>query len=61
MEAERPLARGTAHPLWPLFVLALGADVLALVLAHPRLAPLEVKGKEEPVEAYLLRGLAGGS
>ena len=35
MEAERPLARGAAHPLWPLFVLALGAGVLALVLAHP--------------------------
>jgi adenylate cyclase len=35
VEAERPLARGTAHPLWPLFVLALGAGVLALVLAHP--------------------------
>jgi class 3 adenylate cyclase len=26
-----------------------------------RLAPLEVKGKGEPVEAFLLRGLAGGS
>ena len=35
MEAERPLARAAAHPLWPLFLLALGAGVLALVLAHP--------------------------
>lgn len=105
MEAKRPLARGTAHPLWRLFLLALGAGVLAhsavdeswenhpahfwLVLTAARLeseapvggvvigaetaaalppgavlerlAPLEVKGKEEPVDAYLLRGLAGGS
>jgi adenylate cyclase len=35
VEAERPLAGGAAHPLWPLFVLALGAGVLVLVLAHP--------------------------
>jgi adenylate cyclase len=35
VEAERPLARAAAHPLWPLFLLALGAGVLALVLAHP--------------------------
>ncbi|HET7808045.1 MAG TPA: adenylate/guanylate cyclase domain-containing protein [Gaiellaceae bacterium] len=35
MEAERPLAGGAAHPLWPLFVLAVGAGVLVLVLAHP--------------------------
>jgi adenylate cyclase len=27
--------RRAAHPLWPLFVLAAGAGVLALVLAHP--------------------------
>jgi adenylate cyclase len=35
VEAERPLAGGAAHPLWPLFVLAVGAGVLVLVLAHP--------------------------
>ena len=35
MEADRPLGRGAAHPLWPLFVLIVGAAVLVLVLAHP--------------------------
>ena len=35
MEADRPLGRGAAHPLWPLFVLVVGAAVLVLVLAHP--------------------------
>jgi adenylate cyclase len=35
VEAERPLAGGTAHPLWPLFVLVVGAGLLVLVLAHP--------------------------
>ena len=35
MEAERPLARSTTHPLWPLFVLVVGAGLLVLVLAHP--------------------------
>jgi ABC-type branched-subunit amino acid transport system permease subunit len=35
MEAERPLARGTADPLLPLFVLVVGAGLLVLVLAHP--------------------------
>jgi adenylate cyclase len=35
VEAERPLARGTAHSLWPLFVLVVGAGLLVLVLAHP--------------------------
>jgi adenylate cyclase len=35
VEADRPLGRGAAHPLWPLFVLVVGAGVLVLVLAHP--------------------------
>jgi adenylate cyclase len=35
VEAERPLARGTADPLLPLFVLVVGAGLLVLVLAHP--------------------------
>ena len=52
MEAERPLAARTAHPLWPLFVLAVGAGAVL-----ERLPPLDAKGKEEPVEAYLLHGL----
>jgi len=35
VEADRPLGRSAAHPLWPLFVLVVGAGVLVLVLAHP--------------------------
>lgn len=55
MEAERPLAARPAHPLWPLFVLALGAGVLALVLAHPA---ADEAWENHPAHFWLVLGAA---
>ena len=55
MEAERPLAARPAHPLWPLFVLALGAGVLALVLAHPA---ADETWENHPAHFWLVLGAA---
>jgi adenylate cyclase len=55
VEAERPLAARPAHPLWPLFVLALGAGVLALVLAHPA---ADETWENHPAHFWLVLGAA---
>lgn len=55
MEAERPLAARPAHPLWPLFVLALGAGVLALVLVHPA---ADETWENHPAHFWLVLGAA---
>ncbi|HSB39072.1 MAG TPA: adenylate/guanylate cyclase domain-containing protein [Gaiellaceae bacterium] len=55
MEAARPLAPRAAHPLWPLFVLALGAGLLALVLAHPA---VDATWENHPAHFWLVLGAA---
>jgi class 3 adenylate cyclase len=55
VEAERPLAAREGHPLWPLFVLAVGAGVLALVLAHPA---ADETWENHPAHFWLVLGAA---
>jgi class 3 adenylate cyclase len=51
--------------LWPGLALLAGAALLGLLLIYPafdveRLPPLELKGKDEPVEAFVLHSLPAG-
>ncbi len=55
MEANRPLAAGVAHPLWPLFVLVVGAAVLVLVLVHPA---ADGTWENHPAHFWLVLGAA---
>src|SRR4029450_13241108 len=53
---DRALARGAAHPLWPLFVLIVGAAVLVLVLAHPA---VDESWENHPAHFWLVLTAAG--
>jgi adenylate cyclase len=55
MEAAQLQARPPAHPLWPLFVLVVGAGVLALVLAHPA---ADGTWENHPAHFWLVLGAA---
>jgi adenylate cyclase len=55
VEAARPLAGRTGHPLWPLFVLVIGAGVLALVLTHPA---VDESWENHPAHFWLVLGAA---
>ena len=54
-ESARLQGRPPAHPLWPLFVLVVGAAVLALVLAHPA---ADGTGENHPAHFWLVLGAA---
>jgi adenylate cyclase len=54
-EAAQLQARPPAHPLWPLFVLVVGAGVLALVLAHPA---ADGTWENHPAHFWLVLGAA---
>jgi len=54
-ESARLQGRPPAHPLWPLFVLVVGAAVLALVLAHPA---ADGTWENHPAHFWLVLGAA---
>ena len=55
MEEARALAGRAARPLWPLFVLAVGAVVRVLVLAHPA---VDESWENHPAHFWLVFGAA---
>jgi adenylate cyclase len=54
-ESARLQGRPPAHPLWPLFVLVVGAALLALVLAHPA---ADGTWENHPAHFWLVLGAA---
>jgi adenylate cyclase len=54
-ESARLQGRPPTHPLWPLFVLVVGAAVLALVLAHPA---ADGTWENHPAHFWLVLGAA---
>jgi hypothetical protein len=61
-ETARAAVDAGAPRLWPGLALLVGAAMLVLLLPPgavlERLPSLHVKGKEEPIQAYVLHGLA---
>jgi adenylate cyclase len=55
-ETARLEGRPPAHPLWPLFVLVVGAGVLVLVLAHPA---VDETWENHPAHFWLVLAAAG--